>query len=92
MRFSLYLAAALVALTNAIDLQSQSEYSDLGAKVPAPSNEVTMTWLQDEQGRWYKKGDEKKTALPFAEHSSHVKEMIKAWNKKIAVARDGTNA
>ena len=50
MRFSFYLAAALVAITsNAIDLQS----TDIITKVQQTTNTANDMWKMDEQGHWY---------------------------------------
>ena len=69
MRFSLYLAAALVALTNAIDLQSYSD--EIITKVAGP-DETGFMWKSNGHGGYYKKNADPATAKPLEEHPTHV--------------------
>ena len=69
MRFSLYLAAALVALTNAIDLQSMSD--DIITKVTGP-DETNFMWKSNGHGGYYKKTESPTTAKPLEDHPTHV--------------------
>ena len=71
MRFSLYLAAALVALTNAIDLQSMSQSDDIITKVSGP-DETNFMWKSNGRGGYYKATEPASTAKPLEEHPTHV--------------------
>ena len=71
MRFSLYLAAALVALTNAIDLQSMSQSDDIITKVTGP-DETGFMWKSNGHGGYYKATADPATAKPLEEHPTHV--------------------
>ena len=75
MRFSLFLAAALVALTtNAIDLESQAQYDDWNKKVTPITDDSTFLWIEDPKGsgRWRKREQPAAAAKPLPEHPSHV--------------------
>ena len=75
MRFSLFLAAALVAITsNAIDLESQAQETDWNKKVTPISDDSTFLWVEDPKGsgKWRKREQPKSAAKPLAAHPSHV--------------------
>ena len=93
MRFAVYLAAALVALTaNAIDLESQnqsqstSQETDWTKKVKPLTNDKGFLWREDPKGsgKWRKFDQPTAAAKPLEEHPSHVQEMIAWWEARIA--------
>ena len=75
MRFSLFLAAALVAITsNAIDLESQAQFDDWNKKVTPITDDSTFLWIEDPKGsgKWRKRDQPKEAAKPLAKHTSKV--------------------
>ena len=79
MRFSFYLAAALVAVTsNAIDLQS----TEFIPKVQQPSNTEGDMWKMDEKGHWYNaKNMTKAEAKPLQAYESLVQKRIREFTE-----------
>ena len=79
MRFSFYLAAALVAVTsNAIDLQS----ADIITKVQQPSNTEGDMWKMDEKGHWYNaKNMTKAQAKPIEKFETLVQQRIREFKE-----------